>query len=271
MKSLNELLERLWQDYSAMNKQAEGIYRLLSQRGEKIENDHVAFRTFGVPKISINVLAKAFIQFGYQPKEDYEFRDKKLRAKHYEHKEKKYPKIFISELKVEEFSKELQKIVQDLIDQVPEKRTKDLDFCVAGRLWKPLSWKVYEKLLKESEYAAWTAAFGFRVNHFTVSFNALQGFKDLQEFDQFIKKNGYPMNESGGEIKGSPQDYLEQSSTLAHPVEVEFADGRKTIPACYYEFARRYPLPNGKLFQGFVAKSADKIFESTDLKPKRKS
>ncbi len=30
------------------------------------------------------------------------------------------------------------------------------------------------------------------------------------------------------------------------------------------EFAHRYPLPNGNLFQGFVAKSADKIFESTN-------
>ena len=37
------------------------------------------------------------------------------------------------------------------------------------------------------------------------------------------------------------------------------------IPSCYYEFARRYPLPSGEVFQGFVPESADTIFESTDV------
>ena len=46
--------------------------------------------------------------------------------------------------------------------------------------------------------------------------------------------------------------------------EVEFADGGLTVPGCYYEFTRRYPLASGDLFQGFVAKSADRIFQSTD-------
>jgi len=58
--------------------------------------------------------------------------------------------------------------------------------------------------------------------------------------------------------------YLEQSATLAAPVDVEFSDGVRRIPGCYYEFARRYPLPNGTLYTGFVERSADKIFESTD-------
>ncbi|MFP5459729.1 MAG: DUF1338 domain-containing protein, partial [Bacteriovoracia bacterium] len=60
-----------------------------------------------------------------------------------------------------------------------------------------------------------------------------------------------------------PSVYLEQSSTLANNIAVTFDDGELTIPACYYEFARRYPLPSGDLYQGFVAASADKIFEST--------
>jgi len=37
----------------------------------------------------------------------------------------------------------------------------------------------------------------------------------------------------------------------------------RDVPTCYYEFAKRYPGPDGKLFPGFVAASADKIFEST--------
>lgn len=48
--------------------------------------------------------------------------------------------------------------------------------------------------------------------------------------------------------------------------EVNFSDGKKQIPSCYYEFAKRYKDSDGKLYQGFVAKSADKIFESTNTK-----
>ena len=52
--------------------------------------------------------------------------------------------------------------------------------------------------------------------------------------------------------------------------EVEFTDGatKETakVPACYYEFAKRYARPDGVIFGGFVAKSADKILESTNRK-----
>ena len=47
---------------------------------------------------------------------------------------------------------------------------------------------------------------------------------------------------------------------------VRFNQGEFEIPNSYYEFAKRYPSEEGKLFQGFVAASADKIFESTDVK-----
>lgn len=47
---------------------------------------------------------------------------------------------------------------------------------------------------------------------------------------------------------------------------MEFAGGKTAkIPSCYYEFARRYPDPRtGRVYDGFVAASADKIFESTN-------
>lgn len=266
MKTLDELLKRLWEDYTAINKQADGIRNLLSSRGEQMINDHIAFRTLNLPKVNIDVLAETFINFGFISKGKYTFTEKKLLAKHYEHINSNNPKIFISELKVEEFSNELQEIVKDLVAQIPDELTKQWDFCVSGVPWKPISWDTYCKLKEESEYAAWLAVFGFRANHFTVNFNCLRSFKDFKEFNSFIKRNGYNLNSSGGEIKGSPKEFLEQSSTLAHPVEIQFADCKKTIPGCYYEFARRYPLPDGRVFQGFVAKSADKIFESTDNK-----
>jgi hypothetical protein len=46
---------------------------------------------------------------------------------------------------------------------------------------------------------------------------------------------------------------------------VQFSDGTYEIPACYYEFAHRFKV-NGVLYNGFVEQSADKIFESTNVR-----
>ena len=66
-------------------------------------------------------------------------------------------------------------------------------------------------------------------------------------------------------LDAPPEELLEQSSTMAKKVPHAFADKTAQIMGCYYEFARRYPIPGkpGQLFQGFIPKSADKIFEST--------
>lgn len=257
--------KNLWQDYIAFNPHAKDVYNLLVKQGEKmIINDHIALRTFDDPRIHIEVLAKQFRTMGYEEKADYEFPEKKLYAKHYEHQDDEWqPKIFISQLTLKECSQDLQRKVENLIEQIPEDYTTREDLVYSGRPWQ-VAFQDYESLRKESEYAAWVAAFGFRPNHFTVFVNALKTFHNLGDLNAFLKNNGFVLNDSGGEIKGSPEMYLEQSSTRAGEVEVDFSDGKYKIPACYYEFAKRFPLPNGKLYQGFVAQSADKIFESTD-------
>lgn len=251
-----------------MNKQAGAIHAALAKRGEKVVNDHIAFRTFNFPKVAIEVMAAPFLKQGYKEAsgKGYLFPAKKLFAKHYAHPDSRRPKIFISALKVEECSASLQKTLHPLMEQVPDGLVTSEDFLIAGTPWKALSWQAYQALLKESEYAAWMAAFGFRVNHFTVFFNALKSFEDLGELNAFIESRGFALNTVGGEIKGSKEVYLEQSSTLAYPVEVSFADRKEAIPGCYYEFARRYTAPDGRLFQGFLPDSADKIFESTDYR-----
>jgi hypothetical protein len=263
MASLQELLDRLWEDYTALNPQAHRIHELLKQRGETVRNDHVAFRTYNDPRVDLEKLAAPFLKFGYEAKGDYQFVEKRLFAKHFEHPEEDKPKIFISELKTEEFSDDFRALVNKLVDQVPEGATDRWDWPVMGRPWE-VSTEEYERLRRESEYGAWMAAFGFRANHFTIDVNALESFESLQQFNEFLKGNGFELNAAGGEIKGSPEMYLEQSATLAPDVEVSFRDGTRRIPSCYYEFARRYRMPDGKMFNGFVARSADKIFQSTD-------
>ena len=261
--TLPQLLDLLWQDYVITNPPAQSIYDLFMSKGEKVVNDHIAFRTFNHPKINVDVLGAVFIHLGYEEKDEYHFEKKKLYAKHFEHPDPEMPLIFISQLKTEEFDQNTQKTIQSLVDQIPADFTMDPSFVFQGRPWK-LHYTDYLKLKEVSEYAAWMSAFGFRVNHFTVSINHLKNFKGINAINQFLKDHGFELNASGGEVKGTPKDLLEQSSTIAYNKEIEFLDGNHVIPACYYEFALRYPKSDGQLFRGFIAGSADKIFESTD-------
>lgn len=263
VKTLPALLDKMWQDYININPLAKKISDVLTHEGEEIQNDHIALRTFNHPRVSVDVLAKPFLEAGYKYMGDYHFPEKKLYAKHYEHSDRSQPKIFISELKLQEFSPALQKTVSDLVDQIPAGMEHQFDFSSIGRPWKATT-KIYQDLLKESDYAAWVSAFGYRPNHFTVFINNLKKFNDIVVLNNFLKAQGFQLNASGGEVKGSKEVCLEQSSTLANNIEVQFEDGKLTVPACYYEFAKRYPLQNGELYQGFVAASADKIFESTN-------
>lgn len=266
MDKIDLLFHQLWADYSTRNPIAGQIHNLLESKGETVENDHVALRTFNLDSIGIDKLARPFTQLGYEEKGEYDFPEKKLFAKHWEHPSGNYPRVFISELKVEEFSSDFQKIIEILAKQVSPQTIKSPEFPVCGVPWTPVDFDTYEFLRRESEYAAWMAVNGFRANHFTVSVNKLKQFKNLQELNSFLKENGFKLNAQGGEIKGTPADYLEQSSTLANVIKIELADGDYDLPGCYYEFALRHPMADGKLYSGFIAKSADKIFESTDRK-----
>ncbi|UOF01686.1 DUF1338 domain-containing protein [Bdellovibrio reynosensis] len=263
MMSLESLLEKMWVDYCQLNPAAKRIYDLFVAKGETVLNDHIALRTFNHPRLGIESLAKHFKKLGYVEKNDYVFVEKKLYAKHYEHPNTDMPKIFISELELEKVSPFVRDTVNKLVDQIPQSVIDSETFAMSGRPW-PMTYSLYSELAKESEYASWVAAYGFRPNHFTVNINKLKNFDDITELNDFIKANGYVLNKSGGEVKGTKADYLEQSSTMASEIPVQFDDGTHNIPGCYYEFAKRYPLENGKLYQGFVAKSADKIFESTN-------
>lgn len=258
------LFQELWANYCEVTPSAQHIHRLLDNtQGDEIVNDHIALRTYNLEKVNLDKLAEHFLALGYQEGGDYHFEAKKLSARHYEHPDPSAPKVFISELLVEQCSEQLQGIVRSLVNQMDPTVVTDNDFLYSGRHWN-IDYSTYQTLLEESEYAAWVAAWGFRANHFTVSVNALSRFQNVAEINQVLKDNGYRVNSSGGEIKGSPEELLEQSSTMADRAEVTFSDQAATIPSCFYEFALRYPKSDGRLYSGFVAASADKIFESTD-------
>lgn len=260
----DEFFDNLWNDYLSVTPQAGRIHQLFINDGNTIVNDHVAFRTFNISPINLTELDHQLARLGYRPYESYRFKEKKLNAWSYLAGEEGQPRIFLSELRVEELSLKAQAIINRCCKQIDPALCQSPSVFSAGRLWETPTWDDYQSLLAESEYAAWVLAMGLRPNHFTISVNHLKepyiGYvlSKLGEAD-------IPLNQSGGVIKGGRKDLLEQCSTLADKMVFEFADGeRHTIKTCYYEFAKRYQEADGRLFEGFVSASADKIFESTD-------
>lgn len=261
---LQYLLDRLWNDYIKQNPHAKKVYDLFVNRGNRIVDDHIAFRTFDDPRVDINVLASVFLKHGYKEKNEYDFHKKHLYAKHFEHPDEKYPRIFISQLLLDKFSDELKLIVQKQIDRIPAKILQSDELIFSGTPWSPIRYDIYEKLRKESEYAAWLYVNGYRTNHFAISINHLDTFDDIYELNNFLKDEGFIMNNSNGEVQGSPEVLLEQSSIKAGKQKLQFEEGEYEVPTCYYEFTKRYKDDEGDKYSGFIAKSADKIFESTD-------
>lgn len=263
-QSVTELFDNLWKNYLDVTPSANKIHQLLGkENGKDVVNDHIALRTFNLDKVNKEKLAAHFEAVGYKQCGEYDFVAKKLKAKHFEHTDPEMPKVFISELLVEAFSEQAQNIIHNMVSQINDSDVLADNFLYSGTHWQ-VSYDDYQTLLAESEYAAWMSAWGYRANHFTVNINLLTQFETIESVNQTLKEAGFVLNSSGGEIKGSPEVLLEQSSTMADKANVEFSDGNREIPSCFYEFALRYPTSSGELYTGFVAASADKIFESTN-------
>jgi len=261
----NLIFEKLWKEYSKTNPSANNIHNLLEKEGEIIRNDHVAFRTYDIPGIDIEALSKPFLEAGYVEKGDYFFESKRLRAKHYEHiKDPMAPKVFISELITSDFSEVVQATARKTAEATMAKIKNSNELIFSLTPWGERSYNTYRQLLEESEYAAWMYVWGFRANHFTIFINYLEKYDSIEVLNDYLKLNGYTLNSSGGEIKGTKEQLLKQSSTLADIVNLGFAEGSFEVPCCYYEFAERFEEAPGELYTGFIASSADKIFESTD-------
>jgi hypothetical protein len=264
---IHSIFDRFWKDYSTQNPSAKHLYDLFTREGEQVVHDHIALRTFNDPRVNIDVVARIFTDNGYEARGTYEFKAKKLLGKHFEHRsDPQAPKVFISQLLLEGFSESLQRTIKERLDSIPNEAYKEADLVFRGSLWGKIPFTVYEDLRKESEYAAWTLTYGYRANHFAIKVNDLKGFRDLQQVNDFVKQQGYLMNTaSGSEIYGTAEELLEQSATRAGIIPFAFSDGVHEIPACFYEFTRRYPDKDGKLYSGFIAANADKIFESTNF------
>jgi hypothetical protein len=251
---------------------------------DHIENDHIAFRTLGVPHLGIRSLEKIFLYYGYQRRDRYHFPAKKLDAFWYHPPRPDLPRIFISELRVNDLSAEAAAIIHSYTAEVTADPVDSLDLNDANQvddflhrpLWRLPTWADYQRLAAESEYAAWVIYNRYYLNHFTITVHNLPtGYNTIADFNAFLERHGFKLNDAGGKIKVSPDGKLLQSSTVAEMIWAEFAGGeRHQIAGSYVEFAERRPLdefahlPPHELHrehrrEGFEAGNADKIFEST--------
>lgn len=264
--NIQDIFQRFWIDYSTQNQSVKRIYDLFEAQGEKVVHDHIALRTFKDPRMDIDKVARIFTENGYVARGEYDFKAKKVYGRHYEHiSDPDAPKVFISELLLEQFSEALQKTVRERLDSLPDEVYDDPMLVYKGSLWGKIPFDTYNSLRQESEYAAWTLVYGYRANHFAIKVNDLKHFHSLQDVNAFVKRNGYLMNSSSGsEIYGAPEELLEQSAIRAEVRPIEFSDGTFEIPSCFYEFTLRYRDEEGDFYQGFKAANADKIFESTN-------
>lgn len=290
--SLDKILNALFIPYKENVPEVKKISDAMIENGiiadeSDIINDHIAFRTLGVPHLGIASFEKIFLHYGYKKRDPYNFEEKKLNAFWYEPPAEQYPRIFLSELRVDDLSDKAQEIIHKYVDHITECPVENINLGdpaeVGAFFYKPLwdlpTMEEYKTLLQESEYAAWVIYNRYYLNHYTISIHELpDGYNTLEEFNAFLESIGIVLNTSGGKIKVSEDGLLRQSSSVSKMQEATFADGEKMkISGSYVEFAERsvlpqyQDLPKEKITRvhrrdGFESANADKIFESTYLK-----
>lgn len=292
-----EWLDKLWEQYLQRVSYAATYVKLVSQKGGKVVNDHIALRTFnthtGEQPEGIRAIKHILNCLDYQPETKYDFPKKKLKAVHFEHPNDKFPKIFVSQLETQQLPEWAQQIINKTVKDTPYllsdksiellaklKEEKALPTEAADYLINDLvqyfrrPWKIPHKedvlkLNDVSQYAAWVLLHGNSVNHFTafINYQEVAEWPDLESTCKGLEEAGVPMKDR---IEGEKGSKLQQSATQAvkEEVKVKGEDGVEKITwtYAYYELAQRdYVYLNGvkKLFSGFLGEQAVHLFDMT--------
>jgi hypothetical protein len=185
----------------------------------------------GVPFLGIQSFEKIFLHCGYERRDAYYFEGKKLNAFWYAPPVDRYPRVFISELRVDDMSPEAQQIIRSYTDEVAADPVDALDLDSGQEvdeylhrgLWRCPKWSDYERLIEESEYAAWVIYNRYYLNHFTISVHNLPPpFNTVARLNEFLEEGGIKLNTAGGQSQAQPR-------WLAHPKFDGCPHGRCTI------------------------------------------
>lgn len=295
-----QLLDSMWTQYVSRVSYAQKYVELVVEKGGKVVNDHIAFRTFnthtGEQPEGIRAIKHILNYLDYKPVATYDFKKKKLTAVHFEHPDEMFPKIFVSQLEVDQLPDWAQQIIHDAVVDTPYilsdnsiellghlKKDGQIPKLAADALVEDLTqyfrrpWHVPKKedvlqLNDVSQYAAWTLLHGNSVNHFTafINYQDVKEWPDLETTCKAMEAAGVPMKEA---IEGEKGSKLKQSATQAvkEDVEVTGEDGPEMIcwTYAYYELAERgFIEENGarKMFSGFLGEQATHLFDMTQTR-----
>jgi hypothetical protein len=290
-----ELFDRFWFRYRRRVSFAAEYERIVREAGATFVNDHIALRTFACqqPLTGIASIARVFEALGYASAGCYNFPNKHLSAVHFQHPNREFPKVFISELRTWELSPSAQQIIHKIVGShrpairvealaavsslaVGEDGNRQalLDSVVAQ--FHELPWDAPEKddvstLNDESQYAAWVAVHGYNVNHFTslVNSHGVETLGDIERTIDALRKAGVPMK---AETEGAAGSKLRQSATEAAVIDVTIRENGQDAAMpwtyAYMELAERGDVidpETGKLarFEGFLGPQATHLFEMT--------
>jgi hypothetical protein len=293
------LWKLLWQEYSARVNHAHTYQQMITNAGGTIANDHIAFRSLRLdsPQNQINLgidyLGKIAEALGYVAVGEYNFAQTHLYARHYRHPQQEefnLPKLFISELIVDELPHNIAQIIYQTVSSIQYQLTSPLTSLlekeentetiakqlqqIFTRPWLPPLHSVVEEVNQVTQYGAWVLLHGYAVNHFTgyVNRQNTPEYPDIDTTAIGLANLGVPMKV---EIEGNVACGLRQTATQAVTEMVTVLDDKSgkeiQIPwtYAYYEIAQRYPveIEPGKqvLFDAFLGSNAQQLFEMTRL------
>ena len=297
-----QLWEQLWQTYRRRVSYARTYQQLVEDAGGIFANDHIAFRSLrldaetlhGTVDLGIAYLASIVESLGYEAAGEYRFSDRHLYARHYLHPERDrfdLPKLFISELLVDELPDSVARSIRTTVRSGRFADVRDLQQgidraaspadiehlvdrlqTVFARPWSPPLQSAVNAVNQVSQYGAWVLLHGYAVNHFTGYVNAHQSttLSTIEIAARALAERGIPMK---AEIEGSRGSGLRQTATRAvvemvcvqddqtgKPVEIAW-------PYAYFEIAERNrvqtPAGTSELFEGFLGPQAQHLFEMT--------
>lgn len=292
-----ELLNRLWEDYLKRVPYAKTYVDLVNSKGGRVVNDHIAFRTFnthtGEQPEGIRAIKHIIEALEYTPVEKYVFKKRKLTATYFEHPNELFPKIFVSQLELEQLPLWTQNIILQTVKDTPYLLSDEaLELLILLKKQKILNLEASRFLVDDlvnyfrrpwdtpfkgdvlklndiSQYAAWTLLHGNSVNHFSALVNSqmVDEWPDLEATCEGLRKAGVPMKET---IEGEKGNKLRQSATHAvrEDIKVKTIDGTDLLnwTYAYYELAQRdFIEVDGelKLFSGFLGDQAIHLFDMT--------
>lgn len=272
---------------------------MIEKAGGTVANDHIAFRSLRMSvdspqrrvKLGIDYLEQLVQILGYEAAGEYSFPETHLYARHYRHPQQEefdLPKLFISELIVDELPDNIVQLIRKTVAGVnllsssaifntfsdsTERLAKELS-RVFSTPWQPPKRFVVEQVNKVTQYGAWVLLHGYAVNHFTGYVNRQNtlAYPDIETTVRALVNLGVPMKE---EIEGDVTCGLRQTATQAVTEIVSVLDDSTDteiqIPwtYAYYELAERYliEVEPGKqeLFDAFLGKNAQQLFQMTKI------